>query len=250
MFFVAEENIPEGVGFTLYGTTHLLWLSFFVVLCAVGLAVYKRLNAKARNTMRIGVAAMVITMETVKNCVAFAIGDFGIGHMPFHLCGINVLLVTFCIFKRTKTVESFLYYIGIPGAMLALLTPDWVKMPCLNFFHIHSFLIHMLLVLYPFLLVASGDFKPEFKSMPKCVLLLIGFAIPALILNLIFDTNFMFLMDTAGIGFLQMFEDVFGAHQWAFPILLPIIMLLMSLPLLIAEKIKNAKQSKKELVNV
>ena len=142
-----------------------------------------------------------------------------------------------------------MYYIGIPGAMLALLTPDWVKMPCLNFFHIHSFLIHMFLVLYPFVLVASGDIKPDFKSMPKCILLLVGFAVPALILNLIFDTNFMFLMNTADIAFLEIFKDIFGAHQWAFPILLPIVMFVMSLPLLIANKISAKKKDKKELVN-
>lgn len=199
--------------------------------------------------MRICIAATVITMETVKNIVAFAIDDFGIGHLPFHLCGINVLLVTFCIFKRTKTVENFLYYIGIPGAMLALLTPDWTKMPCLNFFHIHSFVIHMFLVLYSFVLVASGDLKPDFKSMPKCILLLVCFAILALILNLIFDTNFMFLMNTAGIGFLQIFEDIFGAHQWAFPILLPIVMQTMAVPMLIANKIKKLKAKQKELIN-
>lgn len=251
MFFTPEGLMPEGVGFKLYDLTHILWLSFFALLCTVSVIIYRKLNTKHRNIMRIGIAVTVITLETAKNIVAFAVGDFGIGHMPFHLCGINVLLVTFCIFKRSKTVENFLYYIGIPGAMLALLTPDWVKMPCLNYFHIHSFVIHMFLVLYPFVLVASGDLKPDFKSMPKCILLLIGFAIPALILNLIFDTNFMFLMDTAGIGFLQMFKDIFGAHQWAFPILLPIIMLIMSIPIIITNKIKKHKTTvKKETVNV
>lgn len=250
MFFVSNDNMPDGLGFKLYGLTHILWLLFFVLLCTSCLIVYKKLNSKNRNIMRICIAITVFTLETVKNCVAFAIGDFGIGHMPFHLCGINVLLITFCIFKRNKTVENFLYYIGIPGAMLALLTPDWTKMPCLNFFHIHSFLIHMFLVLYPFILVTSGDLKPDLKSMPKCVLLLVGFAIPALILNLIFDTNFMFLMNTADIGFLQIFENIFGAHQWAFPILLPIIMLIMLLPILIANKIKSCSQRQKNLVNM
>lgn len=249
MFFVAENSIPEGVGFKLYDKTHLCWLGLFIVLCVISTIIYKKLNNKHKNIMRIVIATIVFTMETIKNCVAAAIGDFGIGHFPFHLCGINVLLITFCIFKRNKTVENFLYYIGIPGAMLALLTPDWTKMPCNNFFHIHSFVIHMFLVLYPFILVTSGDLKPDFKSMPKCILLLIGFAIPAFVLNIIFDQNFMFLMNTSGVGFLQLFEDIFGAHQWAFPILLPIVMLIMSLPLLIANKIKRAKLKEKELVN-
>lgn len=249
MFFLSEAQMPEGVGFKLYDTTHLLWLGLFVLLCVVSVIVYRKLGTKQRNIMRIAIAVTVIAMETIKNCVAAAIGDFGIGHLPFHLCGINVLLVTFCIFKRVRTVENFLYYIGIPGAMLALLTPDWTNMPCNNFFHIHSFVIHMFLVLYPFVLVAGGDLIPDLKSMPKCILLLIGFAIPALILNIIFDQNFMFLMNTAGIGFLQIFEDIFGAHQWAFSILLPIIMLIMALPILIVNKIKKAKAKQKELVN-
>lgn len=250
MFFTPDGLMPQGVGFKLYDSTHLLWLGALVMLCTICTIIYKKLNAKKRNIMRICIASFVFVLETAKNCVAFAVGDFHVGHIPFHLCGINVLLITFCILKRNKTVENFLYYIGIPGAMLALLTPDWVNMPCLNYFHIHSFLIHIFLVLYPFILVASGDLKPDLKSMPKCILLLIGFAIPALILNLIFNTNFMFLMDTAGIGFLQMFKEIFGAHQWAFPILLPVIMLIMSLPILIVSKIKKAKENKKDLVNV
>ncbi|MBR5472677.1 MAG: TIGR02206 family membrane protein [Clostridia bacterium] len=249
MFFTPEAKIPEGVGFNLYDTTHLLWLTFFVLLCATCLIVYKKLNTKHRNVMRICMAAIVFILETAKNCVAFAVDDFGIGHMPFHLCGINVLLISFSMFKRTKTVDNFLYYIGIPGAMLALLTPDWTNMPCMNYFHMHSFLIHTFLVLYPFVLVASGDIKPELKMMPKCILLLIGFAVPALILNLIFDTNFMFLMNTANIGFLELFKNTFGAHQWAFPILLPIIMAIMYLPIFIANKIKKAKEKQKETVN-
>ena len=249
MFFLSEAQMPEGVGFKLYDSTHLAWLGFFVLLCVSSVIVYKKLNAKHRNIMRTAIAVTVIALETIKNCVAAAIGDFHIGHLPFHLCGINVLLVTFCIFKRVKTVENFLYYIGIPGALLALLTPDWTAMPCNNFFHIHSFVIHMFLVLYPFVLVAGGDLHPDLKSMPKCILLLIGFAIPALVLNIIFDQNFMFLMNTAGIGFLGLFESFFGHHQWAFPILLPIVMFIMALPILIINKIKKAKTKQKELVN-
>ena len=69
-------------------------------------------------------------------------------------------------------------------------------------------------------------------------------AIPIYFVNLLANTNFMFLMDTAGIGFLQMFENVFGAHQWAFPILLPVIMAIMSIPIVISNKIQKHKNSK------
>lgn len=107
MFFTPEANMPEGLGFRLYDLTHLMWLGIFVTLCAVSVIIYKKLNIKYRNIMRIGIAVTVITLETAKNIVAFAVGDFGIGHMPFHLCGINVLLITFCILNVVKPLKTF-----------------------------------------------------------------------------------------------------------------------------------------------
>lgn len=249
MFFETKNTIPDGYGFKIFGVTHLLWLLAFVILCTASVIVYKKLSAKRRNIMRITIAAIVFFLEMLKNCVAIAAGNFNVGHLPFHLCGISFILISFSILKRNKTVENFLYYIGIPGAMFALLTPDWTKLPCINFFHMHSFIIHMFLVLYPFVLVASGEVKPNLKLIPKCALLLVGFAVPALALNILFDQNFMFLSRTDNISFLVLFENLFGAHQWAFPILLPIVILVMALPIIIANKIRKSGQNKKELVN-
>lgn len=201
--------------------------------------------------MRICVGTAVILLETIKNIVAAAVGDFGIGHLPFHLCGISVLLITFSIFKRTKTVENFLYYIGIPGAMLALLFPNWTVLPCNNFFHMHSFIIHMLLVLYPFVLVTGGDIKPDIKSMPKCIFLLVGMAIPIYFINLAFDTNFMFLMNPETGNPLGLFEKYLGSHLWGFPVLLPIVMFIMYLPVTISNKVnERRKEEEKETVTV
>lgn len=251
MFLKTKETIPQDMGFSTFGTTHLIWITAFIALCAVCLLVYKRLDAKNRNIMRIALAVLVFLSEIVKDIVAYAVGDFGIGHLPFHLCGISVVLVTFSIFKRSKAVENFLYYIGVPGAMLALLFPNWTVLPCLNFFHIHSFIIHMLLVLYPFLLVASGEITPTLKDMPKCILLLICMAIPIYFINLAFDTNFMFLMDPETGNPLGLFEKYLGSHLWGFPVLLPIVMFIMYLPIMISNKIKSKKKTaQKETVNV
>ncbi len=245
MFLDTKDTIPAGVGFSTFGATHLIWIAAFIALCAVCLIIYKRLDAKWRNIMRIGIASLVFVSEIIKDIVAYAVGDFGIGHLPFHLCGISVVLITFSIFKRSKAVENFLYYIGIPGALLALLFPNWTVLPCMNFFHIHSFTIHMLLVLYPFLLVVGGEIKPTLKDMPKCILLLICMAIPIYFINLAFDTNFMFLMEPETGNPLGLFEKYLGSHLWGFPVLLPIVMFVMYLPIMISNKIK-AKRNKTE----
>ena len=239
MFFVSSESIPEGVGFQTFGPTHLLWLLGGLILWIGGCVFFKKLSeTKRKLTLRV-LGIYIFVQEMVKNLVLILLGDFGWGYLPFHLCGINILLITFDTFKQVKTVRSFLYYFAIPGAALALLFPNWTGMPVWNFFHIHSFTIHILLVLYPLLLVTTGQVATDLKSALKGVLLLIAMAIPVYGLNLLWDTNFMFLMKPDSGNPLEMFEKLLGSHLWGFPILLPVVILVMYLPVFLVKKLKK-----------
>ena len=44
------------------------------------------------------------------------------------------------------------------------------------------------------MLTFGKDIQPRLKELPKSLLLLVGMAIPIYFINVIFDTNFMFLM--------------------------------------------------------
>lgn len=243
MFFKTKDTIPEGMGFSTFGATHLIWLLALALFCAAAVIFYRKANAKTRKRARTVLGCIIVFQELLKNIVVMAVGEFSIGYLPFHLCGINILLIGFDLFKQTKTVRNFLYYFCIPGAMLALLFPNWTALPCVNFMHIHSFTIHAFLVLYPLLLVTSGEVKPNIKDMPKCILLLIGMAIPIYFINLACGTNFMFLMDPETGNPLSLFEQLLGSHLWGFPILLPIVMFIMYPPLFIASKCKKERET-------
>ena len=71
--------------------------------------------------MRRILGVYIFLQEMVKNLVLILQGEFGWGYLPFHLCGINILLILFDTIKQTKPVRSFLYFFAIPGAALALL---------------------------------------------------------------------------------------------------------------------------------
>lgn len=239
MFLDTVETIKEGVGFSLFGKTHLTWIFAFVVLAISIPIIYRKLSVKARNIMRIAVASLVILDEIWKWVFLFIGNRYEHSYLPLHLCSINVFLVTFHIFKKSKIVENFLYAFCVPAGIIALLTPSWTALPPANFMHIHSFSIHILLALYPLMLVVGGDIKPDIKMAPKCLLLLLGMGIIVLGVNFLCDTNFMFLMRTDDISFLVLFKNIFGAHQWAFPILLPIVMVIMYLPVIIVNRKKT-----------
>ena len=239
MFFTTSDQIPEGVGFQTFGSVHVLWLLAGLTLWIGGCLVYRKLSARNRKIMLTALGSYIFLQEMVRDLVLILLGKFSWGHLPLHLCGINILLIAFDVIKQTKTVRSFLYYFAIPGALLALLFPDWVEMPFWNFFHLHSFTIHLLLVLYPLLLVTSGQVATDLKSALKGVALLIALAIPVYGLNLLWGTNFMFLMDTSSVIPLELFKNLLGSHLWAFPILLPVVVLIMYLPMCLQKKRKT-----------
>lgn len=241
MFFLPKKAIPDGVGFSTFGLTHLIWLLAITVTCVAAVIIYRRLNPQKRNVMRITVGLIVVLLEVGKDILDIFNGSFDSGNLPLHLCGINILLIGFDLIKSTKTVRSFLYYFCIPGALLALFFPNWTMLPCMNFFCIHSFVIHAFLVMYPLMLVSSGEINPNIKTMPKCILLLICMAIPIYFVNLALDTNFMFLMEPETGNPLGLFEKYLGSHLWGFPILLPIVMFIMYIPIFIVSKLKFKK---------
>ena len=236
MFFVTSDNIPEGVGFQAFGLTHILWLLAGALLCIAACIWHKKLSEKKQKILRTVLGAYIFAQEMIKNLVLIILGEFSWGYLPFHLCGINILLIAFDIIKPTKVVRSFLYYFAIPGAALALLFPNWTKMPVWNFFHLHSFTIHILLVLYPMLLITTGQVATDLKAALRGVLLLVAMAIPVYGLNLLWGTNFMFLMKPDSGNPLEMFEKLLGSHLWGFPILLPIVIFVMYLPTRISRK--------------
>ena len=239
MFFVTNDKLPEGVGFQTFDLTHILWLLAGLVFCAAACVFYRKLSADKRKLALRVLGAYIFLQEMVKNLVLILLGEFGWGYLPFHLCGINILLIAFDVVKQTKTVRSFLYYFAIPGAALALIFPNWTETPVWNFFHLHSFTIHILLVLYPLLLVTTGQVSTDLKSACKGVALLVAMAIPVYGLNLLWDTNFMFLMKPDTGNPLEFFEKLLGSHLWGFPILLPVVILVMYAPILIANKRKS-----------
>ena len=126
---------------------------------------------------------------------------------------------------------------------MALLFPTWTALPIGNFMHIHSFTVHILLAGYPIILTACGDIKPEARQIPKCLIFLAVLAVPIYIFNLLFDTNFMFLIEAEPGNPLYLFEQAFGHHEIGFPVLIAAVLAVMHIPFVIYRKIKAKKSA-------
>ena len=240
-FMDTTETVASGVGFAHFDTVHLVWLSVFFVITIINCFWFRKMEAPGRNCWKKVVAILLLADELFK-VVMLIIGErYTLGYLPLHLCSINIFLIAFHAWKPVKTIGGYLYMVGIPGAMAALLFPSWTSLPLGNFMHIHSFTVHILLALYPIVLAVSGELQLRAKIIPKCLLLLICMAVPIYIINILLDTNFMFLMEADPGNPLYLFEQLWGSHLLGFPVIITGVLLLMFGPIEIYYKVKSRK---------
>lgn len=238
-FLDTTETIPSGVGFEQFGLLHFAWLVIFVlttVLCIFG---YKKCTEKGRQMWKITVAALLLADELFKVVMLSIGGRYTPAYLPLHLCSINIFVIAFYTWKPSKALAGYLYTVGIPGAMAALLFPSWTALPLGNFMHLHSFTVHILLALYPIVLFAAGEIKPEVKKIPQYLFVLIAMAVPIYFVNLLLDTNFMFLMEADSGNPLYLFEQMWGNHLYGFPVIIAGVLAVMYIPLVIYRRIKK-----------
>lgn len=240
-FWYTSDNIPKGLGFAHFSPFHLAWIFTGILITVLCCILYRRLGQKGRGVFRKTVALLLVADELFKLIPMVVMGVFRLDYLPFQLCSINLFLIGWHAWKPGKLLDNFLYTVCIPGAVAAMLFPTWTKLPAVNYMLIHSFTVHILLVLYPVVLTAAGEIKPELKEVPKCLLLLAALAAVALVLNLLWDTNFMFLMSASKGNRLYWFGQHWGNHLLGFPVLIAAVILVMHIPWCVARKVKIMK---------
>ena len=241
-FMDTVETIEDGVGFPQFGALHLVWLAILAAVIIVNVLWYRRADDAGRSLWNKTVAILLILDELFKMVMLFIGDNYMPQYLPLHLCSVNIFLIAWHAWKPNEMLSNFLYTVCIPGAMAAILFPSWTDLPLLNFMHLHSFTVHILLVLYPLVLAVCGVLKPSVKGIPKCMLLLVALAVIALVANLIFDTNFMFLMEAEKGNPLTLFETWFGNHLIGFPILIAAVLAVMYGPLTVWQRCRAKRE--------
>lgn len=240
-FLDTTETVPGGVGFSHFDRLHLIWLFIFLAVTVFSCIWYRKMGERGRRCWKKTVAVLLLADELFK-VIMLVIGDrYLLDYLPLHLCSINIFMITFHAWKPNKTIGGYLYMVGIPGALAALLFPSWTSLPFGNFMHLHSFTVHILLALYPIVLAVTGELDLRARIIPKCILFLVLMAVPIYVVNIICDTNFMFLMYADAGNPLYVFEQMWGSHLLGFPVIIAGVLLVMFGPVEIYHKLKSRK---------
>jgi len=112
--------------------------------------------------------------------------------IPLHLCSLCALAATYLAFRPSQFLLDILWYLGMPGALLALIFPAPAVSRFQLLLNLSYGITHLLILLIPVLCMVSG-MRPRAGRMLPMFLLLQGMAAAAYLANRIFGTDFLFL---------------------------------------------------------
>ena len=213
LFWAYKDDVAGlgGTGFSTFSLPHLLWILFCLACAVCAAAVYRRGGERRRANMRRGMALFLILFETGKQCVAVLTGAPAAPLLPLHICSVAEYAVLIdALWAQNRFFKQLMAFMFLPAAVIAILFPSVTPYPPLNFYAIHMFLLHAVIIAYIVARYAGGELHPRYAGLWLSVLataVMAGLIYP---LNAAFGTNFMFLMHHANNPALRLIWDLTG----------------------------------------
>lgn len=112
--------------------------------------------------------------------------------LPLHLCSFTGVLMLPMLLSQRQLLWEFCFYLGVPGALLALIFPSIVTSSWQDAMDFCFITLHCLIVIAPFLPLCLGKY-PRPKGVVPVFLCANVFMALVMLVNSILNTNYLFL---------------------------------------------------------
>lgn len=184
----------QGQPFELFGTAHLIALVLILLFNLSFFILRSKFFTGWQKLIRIGMAAILIINELGWHLWNAINGQWTIQTMlPLHLCSLFVFLSAVMLVTRSYRIFEFAYFLGIGGAIQALITPDAgiYGFPHYRFFQ--TMISHGLIVSAPIYMLVVERYRPTLRSLGKVVLWGNVYFLIVFALNFLLNSNYMYL---------------------------------------------------------
>jgi hypothetical integral membrane protein (TIGR02206 family) len=199
---IIEETIMEqifakdwtGAPFIFFGTAHIVTLLIIVVLNVILVWRYKPALDQSKRTAAYVMAGVLWANEIGWHLWNIFTGQWSIQTMlPLHVCSLLVWTGGLMLITRNYKIYEFSYFMGIAGAMQALLTPDlgMYGFPSFRFFQ--TFIAHGLIVTSAIYMTLVYGFRPTWKSVPRVFVWMNIYMAVVFVINLLIGSNYLFI---------------------------------------------------------
>ncbi len=216
------ENIPQfwwlkhyirdngyNVGHSLFSLGHIIWLAIIILTCILVAKRYKKASKNQQNLYRKICAMIVFALEYVKIIlISFMFPQYIGSYVPLQLCTFSgIFIIVDALWPNNKTVNTLWLYVFLPCGLLGIVSPS-ISYPWLNFFSIHEFLFHGLLVVYGIFKIAIGESRATYKGVWVSSLFTLSLIIPIYYIDIIFDKSYMLLTNPSDFPLAKLLWDI------------------------------------------
>ena len=189
-FFTANYT---GAPFAFLGPAHLVALGCILLLNLI-LIRFKDSSENTRRKIRIGMGIILWINEASYHVWAIANGLWNIQeYLLLHVCSVLIWLAGFMLIFKNYTIYEFAYFMGIGGAIQALMTPNIGIYGYPHFRFFQTFISHGLLVTSAIYLTLVESMRPTWKSLLKVMVVLNVYMVIIFFVNKLIGSNYLYV---------------------------------------------------------
>lgn len=207
-FWTHRDNIPEGLGYGQFTPAHFLWIAITLLCVISGVWYYQGADPAAKLIFLRSIAAVLITIDLVKMVIIANSDVVFSDYLPLELCSFAAYFIVIdSIFPDNTIVSLTLLTLFLPAALMAVFFPTTSPLPAVNFYTIHQFLYHGLIVAYVAARFAAREIPFSYPLLWGAIFRIIILAGVIYLIDVRFNKNFMFLRDPYGNPALEVIQN-------------------------------------------
>jgi hypothetical integral membrane protein (TIGR02206 family) len=184
----------SGAPFIFFGAAHIVALLVVVLLNVFLIWRYKNALEKARRNVAYVMAGVLWANELSWHLWNAFTGQWTIQTMlPLHLCSVLVWTGALMLVTKNYSIYEFCYFLGIGGALQALLTPDLGLYSFPHFRFFQTYISHGLIISAAIYMTVVEGFRPTWKSLLRVALWINVYMAVVFGINLLIGSNYLFV---------------------------------------------------------
>jgi len=184
----------SGAPFDLFGPAHLAILGIIVLIGFSFVFARKLWGEQTKRTFRYGLAIWLAVWELSWHIWSMYYKTWTIQtNLPLHLCSIFVWLSVIMLIKKNSTIYELAYFLGIGGAMQALITPDAGIYGLPHFRAVQTLAAHGGIVLAALYMTIVEGYRPTWQSFKRVFQWTNIYMVIVFFINLAIGSNYLFI---------------------------------------------------------
>ena len=199
--------VQDSSSFVLFSPIHLITVAIIFLIAVFFALLVKNLHVKIQSFIGRCLAWTLIIVESFKFYYRMEfLGEPWQDNLPFHFCGLSMILLAYTIFTRTYKTYEIVYFWAFVGAVMALITPD-VPASFPHPEYLLYFVGHGMIIVGIFFVTYMYDFRPQVSSIWESYKAALSVLVIIFPLNYILggEANYLYLRFRPDVGSLMNF---------------------------------------------